>query len=365
MTIEPRVLGNRVDYSFDVTATLHWSYYSSSDIYEREQRLLFGGSWHYVGNINDLPQRVSSFPTMVVGVPVVLTRDASDNVSALVNVCAHRGTIVCSAPATRDTLVCPYHAWRYDLGGLLRSAPRSDREPGFDRSQHRLDQLRTGLWGPFLFVAVSDDAPGFTEWIADIPDRVVAAGIDVDTMEFHSRATSDLDANWKVCVENFLECYHCRIAHPGFSKAIDTSPDEYLLETAPTYSTQYGPVRANWTGPFDPRGPVGRGQFHLLFPNTVINIMPGHPNLSIGPVVPTGPATTKRSLDYFFGPDIDPRWITEMLAFDNQVGAEDTVLVEAMQRGLSARPDRRGTLFMDSERLIAHFDEHITAVLGD
>ena len=74
MTIEPRVLGNRVDYSFDVTATLHWSYYSSSDIYEREQRLLFGGSWHYVGNINDLPQRVSSFPTMVVGVPVVLTR---------------------------------------------------------------------------------------------------------------------------------------------------------------------------------------------------------------------------------------------------------------------------------------------------
>ena len=346
-----------------MTATLPWSYYSDPAVLEREQRLLFSKSWHYVGNIHDLPVPGSAHPVDAGGVPVVLTRDATDTIRALVNVCAHRGTVVCSAPQQRDTLVCPYHAWRYALDGSLKTAPRSDREPGFDPTTHGLDEARLGRWGPFLFVAIAMDAMPFDEWIADVPERVAAGGVDVDSLEFHSRWTTTLETNWKVSVENFLECYHCRIAHPDFSKAIATGPDDYVLETAPTYSTQFGPVRENWSGEFDPRGPVSRGQFHLLYPNTVINIMPGHPNMSIGPVTPTAPTRTHRMLDYFFGPDLDEAWIEDMMKFDAQVGAEDTILVETMQRGLDARPDGIGTLFVDSERLIAHFDDYLRAII--
>ena len=121
------------------------------------------------------------------------------------------------------------------------------------------------------------------------------------TLRFLERSTSEVEANWKVCCENYLECYHCQVAHPGFSKVVDVSVDAYLLEQSPTFSTQYGPVREAWRGEFDPRGPVARGQFHFLWPNVTINIMPGQPNLSIGPVVPAGPERTSRFLDYFVG----------------------------------------------------------------
>ena len=93
-------------------------------------------------------------------------------------------------------------------------------------------------------------------------------------------------------VENFLECYHCATAHPGFSAEVDVHPDRYLLEAHATYSAQYCAAKA--TG--------DRGQFHLLYPNTGINVFPGPPNLSIGPVLPNGTGRTERYLDYFFAP---------------------------------------------------------------
>jgi choline monooxygenase len=312
-----------------------------------------------VGHDGDLTPG-SFVPTELGGLPVVVTRDAAATIHALVNVCGHRGAIVCETSGERDSLACPYHAWRYELDGTLRNAPRSERENGFDPEKHGLERLPIAQWGPFIFVAGDPAAPPFEEVLADLPDRLADLGLDLGSLQFHSRAVGDLAANWKVCVENFLECYHCRVSHPAFAKVIDTGPDDYLLETAPTYSSQYGPVRAAApTAEFDPRGPLERGQFHLLFPNTAINIMPGHANLSIGPITPTGPRATHRFLDYFFGETVSPDWIEDMLAFDARVGAEDVVLVESVQRGMEAAPDREGILFVDSERLIAHFNDYV------
>lgn len=341
--------------------TLPFSAYTDPAFLEREKGTLFTNSWQYVGHTGDLTE-VRCLPLQINDLPVVLTQDA-ETIHALVNVCAHRGSLVCTEPSSREALVCPYHAWRYRLDGTLVSAARSNREVEFNPADHALETLRVGQWGPFLFVALSDKAPTFEEFLGDLPHQVKRAGIDVHSLVFHSRATSTLNANWKVCVENFLECYHCRVAHPDFSKAIDTSADGYELVTAPTYSTQYGPVRERWTGNFDPTGEVPRGQFHLLYPNTAINIMPGEPNISIGPITPTGPGSTHRFLDYFFGPDVPGSWIDPMMEFDEQVGREDLVLVENMQLGISARPDRRGTLFMDSEHLIAHFEDYVVRAL--
>ena len=346
-----------------MTATLPWSWYSDREVLRKEQGLL-RRSWQYVGHAGNLAPN-SYFPTELGGLPVVVTQDAGGGLHALVNVCRHRGAVVCDTPGERDSLTCPYHAWRYELDGTLRTAPRADREDAFDPRKHSLEPLPAARWGPFIFVAGDPAAPPFEEVLADLPDRLAEVGIELEELRFHSRDTGEFAANWKVCVENFLECYHCRIAHPAFARAIDTGPEDYVLATAPTYSSQYGPVRAAApVDDFDPRGPVERGQFHLLFPNTAINIFPGHPNLSIGPIMPTGPGTTHRFLDYFFGPDVPSSWIDDMLAFDSQVGAEDRVLVESVQRGMEAAPDREGTLFVDSERLIAHFNDYVKTAIS-
>jgi choline monooxygenase len=96
----------------------------------------------------------------------------------------------------------------------------------------------------------------------------------------------------------------------------------------------------------------------------MINIFPGRTNLSIGPALPAGPQRTERFLDYFFGPEADEEWVDELFRFDDQVGAEDKVLVENVQRGVSTGLIDRGRLLPESERLIAGFQQRIRAALA-
>jgi choline monooxygenase len=148
-----------------------------------------------------------------------------------------------------------------------------------------------------------------------------------------------------VVTENFLECYHCPTAHPGFSAVVDVHPDRYVLEPHPTFSSQHCEARSGGQ----------RGQFHLIYPNTGINVFPGPANLSIGPIVPIAPGRTERYLDYFFAADADEDWLADFFAFDDQVGREDRALVESVQRGMAAGVLGQGRLLLNAEPLIAAF----------
>ena len=344
--------------------TLPFDWYSDPAVLRLERERIFGRTWQYAGRADQVAERGSFFTCDAGGVPVVVVRGREGTLRAFLNVCRHRGSLVCEGEGRRETLQCPYHAWTYDLDGSLRTAPRTDREPGFDHSELSLVRVSVDAWGPFVFVNPDADAAPLAEHLGELPAQVAAAGLDLEALRFLQRSTSGYEANWKVCCENYLECYHCQVAHPGFSKVVDVSVDAYLLEQSPTFSTQYGPVREIWRGAFDPRGPIARGQFHFLWPNLTINIMPGQPNLSIGPVVPTGPERASRFLDYFVGLEVDNAWIQDMLEFDGQVGAEDTVLVERVQKGVRSGGLEHGRLLPESERLIAHFQSLVVDALA-
>jgi choline monooxygenase len=246
------------------------------------------------------------------------------------------------------------------LDGKLRAAPRAD----FDLSELSLAPVRLDRWGPLLFANARLDAPPLAEVLADVPAQVADAGVEVDALRFHHRAEWTIDANWKLVSENFLECYHCAVAHPGFTAMVDVSEESYRLETEGLVSSQFGALRDNGTAPYHADGEVRRGQFHFLFPNTGLNIFPGRANLSIGPIMPAGPERTARCLDYFFAPDADEAWIEELLAFDDQIGREDTALVERAQVGVAAGAVESGRLLGESERLVAHFQQLLQAALG-
>ena len=209
---------------------------------------------------------------------------------------------------------------------------------------------------------LSDAAP-LSEHLGDVPERLAAGGVDVDSLRFLRRSESELAANWKICAENYLECYHCPVAHPGFSAAVEVSPDSYALDVSGPRMSQAASPRPEPRGAYDPRGGVD-GQFHLLFPSTVINVMPGRPNVSIGPVLPLAPGRTARFLDYFVEPDADEAWIAELLEFDDQVGAEDTRLVESVQLGIESGLLDEGRLLPHSERLIAHFQQLVVEAIS-
>ena len=336
--------------------TLPFDWYSDPAVLRLERERIFRRSWQYAGRTDQVAEPGAFFTCDLGGVPIVVVCDEDSGLRAFLNVCRHRGSLVCEGEGKRASLQCPYHAWTYGLDGALRAAPRSDRVRGFEKEALGLVAVPVDAWGPFVFVNPDPEAEPLAETLGELPALVAASGVDLDSLRFLKRASGEeYAANWKVCSENYLECYHCQVAHPDFSKVVDVSVDAYILEESRTFSTQYGPVREAWKGDFDPRGPIGRGQFHFLWPNLTLNIMPGHPNLSIGPIVPTGPETTARFLDYFVGPDVDDAWIAEMLEFDDQVGAEDRVLVERVQKGLRGGGVEHGRLMGDSERLIAHF----------
>ncbi|MGN6429222.1 MAG: aromatic ring-hydroxylating oxygenase subunit alpha [Gaiellaceae bacterium] len=343
--------------------TLAWSAYTDPGLTALERERIFARAWQYVGQLGELGDGAGYFASRVGDLPVVVTRDRDGAVRAFLNVCRHRGSVIAAGSAARETLQCPYHAWTYGLDGALKTAPRSAREPGFETDGISLRPASVGTWGPFVFVNPDPEAVPLADALGELPELVAAAGVEVDRLTLHSRAESALAANWKLAAENFLECYHCSVAHPGFSALVDVSPDAYELALDRSFSSQFGPVRADGAG-LDTEGEVARSQFHFLWPNTMVNIFPGRENLSIGPVLPAGPERTERFLDYFFGSGVDEAWIAELLEFDGQVGAEDKVLVENVQRGVATGLIERGRLLPESERLIADFQQRVHEALG-
>ena len=344
--------------------SLPWSWYTDPAVLQLERERIFRRSWQYVGHAGDTPDPGSFSATAVGDVPVVLVRDREGTLRAFLNVCRHRGSLVCEGSGKRETLQCPYHAWTYGLDGRLVAAPRSAKEGGIETEELGLVQLPLETWGPLVFVNPDPDASPLADFLDGLPGLVAEAGIDLDSLRFLQRSESELDCNWKISAENFLECYHCPTAHPGFSAVMDVSPDAYLLETSTGRMSQHSPPRPEPRGAYDPTGEIERGQFHLLFPGTVVNVMPGRPNFSIGPIVPRGSERTYRFLDYFVAEDADEAWIEESLAFDAQVGAEDRVLVERVQAGVRAGLIEDGRLLPESEKLIAHFQALVVEALA-
>jgi phenylpropionate dioxygenase-like ring-hydroxylating dioxygenase large terminal subunit len=331
-----------------------WKWYDDAEILRREQERVFAQSWQYVGRAEEAASVGDYFTAQLGRIPVVVTHAEDGGVRAFANVCLHRGSLVAEGSGNRRTLQCPYHAWTYALDGELRAAPRAE----FDLDGLRLVPLRLERWGPFLFANAAEDAQPLAEVLADVPAQLAAAGIDVDALAFHHRTRWTVEANWKVVAENFLECYHCAVAHPGFSALVDVSPHAYRLEQGRWHSSQHGPLRESGDEQIE------HGQFHFLWPTTMINVFPGRPNLSIGSVAPAGTQRTERTLDYFFAPGEDERWIAELLELDDQVGREDTALVERVQRGVAAGVVESGRLLGEAERLVAHFQQLVREALA-
>jgi phenylpropionate dioxygenase-like ring-hydroxylating dioxygenase large terminal subunit len=350
-------------------ATLPAGWYSDPEIARLERAAVFERSWQYAGRADLVSEPGSYLAARAGHVPVVVVRDGDGELRAFVNVCRHRGHVVVEGAGRRETLQCPYHAWTYGLDGCLRAAPRSQREPGFDFADYPLLPVVVDTWGPCVFVNPDTEAAPLADVIAPLTEAVAASGLDVDSLRFHSHAEYDIAANWKITVENYLECYHCPVAHPGFSAVVDIDPDAYALRTFEWSSTQRGPVKpaalgGNGKRPYDPTGEIDASNSVFVWPNFTLDVIPGPHNLTVGAFLPAGPERTLGIVDYYFGADVDEKTAADMIAFAEQVGAEDNSLVEGVQAGLGSGMVPNGRLLPESEQLIAHFQRLVFDALA-
>ncbi len=339
--------------------TLPASWYSDPRVYALEQELIFRRTWQYAGQVGDVIEAGQFFTCQAGDVPVVVVRGHDAELRAFVNVCRHRGHLVAAGCGRRETLQCPYHAWTYGLDGSLRAAPRSEREPGFEKGDWTLLPVGVDTWGPLVFVNTDAGAAPLAKTIGGLPRSLAALGLDPSALEFRGRGREwVIDANWKIVVENFLECYHCPVAHKSFSRLIDVDPDTYRLTTDRWTSSQYGPVNepdGNGRLPYEAAGEIRSSQFHFIWPNWTLNTFPGPANLRVLVFRPLDPDRTVSWVDGFWAPGTSERTIEEITAFGNVVGAEDVDLVRSVHLGLKSGLVEQGRLLLDSEVLLQHF----------
>ncbi len=338
--------------------TLPASWYSDPETLRLEHERIFRGSWQYAGPLEQVAEPGAFFTCQVGDVPVVVVRDRTGGLRGFVNVCRHRGHLVASGCGRRETLQCPYHAWTYELDGSLRAAPRSEREDGFDHADWSLHPVLVETWGPLVFVNPDVGAAPLAETLGELPAQMAARGIEPAGFEYRGRSRElVVAANWKIVVENFLECYHCPVAHKSFSRLIDVDPDSYLLTTGAWSSSQYGPVQSG-NGralPYEPVGEIRSSQFHYVWPNWTLNTFPGPAHVRVLVFQPLDPDRTATFVDGFWAPGTPDDVIEEITSFGAVVGKEDVELVESVHRGLRSGAVEQGRLLLGSEHLIQHF----------
>ncbi len=344
----------------------HW--YTDPAITAREIQNVFRKSWNYMGPRSEL-SHLGDYITGYVGeVPAVVIRNEA-GLAGFVNVCRHRRHEVMKDRGNASFLQCPYHAWTYDLTGCLKRAPRSAEEPGFQLEDYPLLPLRVEALGPFVFANLDANAAPLASYFGGLLDILANSGVDLENLQLYSREDWRAEANWKTMLENYLECYHCAVAHPGFSAAIDVRPENYDLTTHGWFASQVGHVRQSVldgtaaSNAYDARGQVTQAQYHLLWPNITININPGFPNLSLDVWVPDGPDKTKGFSEQYFAPGVSEEFAKDLIAFNKQVGYEDDVLTNSVQRGLLGGIPDRGRFLTRSEHLCIHFEKLVVDAL--
>jgi phenylpropionate dioxygenase-like ring-hydroxylating dioxygenase large terminal subunit len=364
---ETTELASDLDHGFSLPS----SWYSDQAIVDLERERIFGHHWQYVGRSSQVAEVGDYFTGLTGGeLPVIVVR-SEDGLRAFVNVCRHRRHEVMSGAGNRKVLQCPYHAWTYELDGRLKRAPRSEREEGFNKEDFPLVEVRVDIWGPWVFINPDLDARPLASFLGELPRIIAQSGLDPSQLQFWQREKWVNDSNWKVGLENYLECYHCPTQHPEFSAVINVDPDTYSLQTFEWCCSQIGPVRSavlegknKKKTAYDARGAVTQSQYHFVWPNLTININPGYPNLSLDVWMPDGPGQTRGFSEQYFGADVPEDFAREMMAFDQQVSAQDDALTDSVQRGLRAGVPAQGRFLTNSEHLVIHFQRLVLAALS-
>ncbi|MFJ6456111.1 aromatic ring-hydroxylating dioxygenase subunit alpha [Paenarthrobacter sp. NPDC091669] len=202
--------------------SLPQNYYLSPDLYEVDLSKVWRNQWLLAGHVSQIPRKGSYFTFEMANESLIITRGANDSVNALHNTCRHRGFRICEAGSSGQTrrVVCPYHAWSFELDGQLMAAPSHSDGEGFDFRDFGLHRAQVEVWQGFIFVNFSEEP------LSSLADELKNADdsfctMKGDRMKIAATIEYPCAANWKLLMENILECYHCAPSHPELCQVLD------------------------------------------------------------------------------------------------------------------------------------------------
>jgi choline monooxygenase len=368
-TGEPAVEKNPYFFDIDEDITRAWTLpavaYTDPVLFEQVANRVFRRSWHLVATTDDVSVPGQVLPvTLLEGCldePLLITRDQTDVLHCVSNVCTHRGTILCENAGVHAVLTCRYHGRRFQLDGTVRSMPEFEGVDGFPAESDHLPKVPFGVWGKFAFASLDPDYT-LDELIGPVKKRV--PWVDAWDLVFDASRSRDylVQANWALYCDNYLEGFHIPYVHSALNAALDYG--EYTTELQPRGVLQLG-VAKGAEDCFDlpPDSPDHdkrvAAYYFWLFPNCMLNVYPW--GISVNIVQPLAIDRTRIAFrSYVADPSRLDRGAGAGL---DRVEREDEAIVEAVQRGMRASLYSRGRYSPTRERGVHHFHRLLASAL--
>jgi len=337
MHADPRQFDPAVPIARASTPPASW--YTDPLFLGLERDRVFRRSWQPAGRLEQLAEVGDYASGQLTGEPYVVLRDTSGDLRAFFNVCRHHASCLVEGQGNAQQLVCPYHGWTYDLDGGLRKAPHLGGVRDFDRRQFGLAPMDVACWGPLVFVRPTADGPTLDEFLEPLAGR-----IDFGELQFVKRVQYELDCNWKVFVDNYLDGgYHVGQLHGGLASQL--ALDSYRTEVAGRISIQScaaGSAKRTGDGVDFAERLAGGAVYAFLYPNFMINRY--GPMMDTNWVLPLSHDRTLTVFDYYFEKSViaDRAFVERSLEASDRVQQEDIAVSESVQRGLESSAYDRG-----------------------
>lgn len=334
--------------------------FTSPVVFEHEQREIFGKSWVHVADVGDSAAPGAYVAATIGRTPVVLVRDRqSGELRGFLNACRHRGAQLLEGKGTCDKQIkCPYHAWSYGLDGKLLGVPYREQFDHCDIDQLGLVPVRVGSVGPMVFACLDPDAPSLADWVGDLMPSIAHTA----TWKLGYELTYDLDANWKLFVENANDGYHVQFVHDLLTDLIVMDPTVTRTVLEPHSSYSWAQINPNYLMPDRPVADA-RIRFGCVFPNIIPVLSPSDLTyIRIDPIAHDRLRLFVRSYEH---PDFVELREFRKVAFEHTT-AQDLAVVMRTQRGLHAHGLPAGVHASTYEARIGHFERQWSeAMRGD
>ena len=349
-----------------MSLTLPSEWYLSETIFALEKEHIFLQDWVCVGRDEEIAKVGDHKVLSLFGESILLLRNNEHELRAFYNVCRHRGAQLCPKEEQEDSderiplkggvvggkaIMCPYHAWTYDLNGRLIRAPHLTSDMGLNLEDIRLHPVAVESWGGFVFLHLSpEQAKPFSEHIAASAERF--ARYPLAELAVAKTLTYSVNANWKVLCENYNECYHCGPVHPE------------LCQLVPAFKENGGadldwdngvPHREGATS-FTLTGTTTREAFpdldvfekerhkgDLIYPNLFLSLAADHVAVFI--LHAEGPKKTRIDCHFLFAQDEINRVdfdSSDAVDFWHLVNRQDWTICERVQIGMDSRVHKQG-----------------------
>jgi len=359
--------------------TLPGSAYTDADVFASEQEKIFENMWFCAARGSDVPVP-GAFKTVNVGrESVIVSRNRKGEARAFFNVCRHRGMQVCSGEDSsgQRTFQCGYHAWTYDLDGVLIAAPNLTKMPDVDRTDHGLRRVAVREWLGYIWVCVADEPPSFEDTVlSEVVDRLgEVSNLDryaVDTLAIGRRIVYDVKANWKLIIENFMECYHCATIHPELTEVLPEFADGLAAQVFVNHGAEFGDGIKGFTvdgsAGHDLLPGVSADQARKYYaitvkPQVFINMVPDH--IIFHRMYPVSADHTIVECDWLYLPSVveSGQDLTASVELFHRVNSQDFDACERTQPAMSSRVYRDGGVLVPAEHHITQFHEWQRAMI--